>query len=213
MTSAAVEELCCPTCASPLRARGVLDVFANGLECREGHRFLTWKRRALAEDSARAGDVAVPDSLDDLGIINHWLGVRSARSRLNEQLAEILARIHSIYSGNRHVQSENAFLMCPRCGGCLEESEPLGWKRGLVCSSGHSWYERGGRLMGTSPDGPVVLARELDDETLHTLVMRWLRGSAELESNLHPSIRAILGRFKASQSPSTPASDCPGGRL
>jgi hypothetical protein len=164
------------------------------LACPAGHRFFVMPEGPLAVETAKAASAQFPEleHLRPEQVAAFWLSDSVARSILNEQLAELLRVILEARSRSNSLH----FSYCPICGGGLSEYvQPDIWVRGLRCSQGHSWAERGGRLGCALGSTRFGLCAEPSESVVRQLVSCWLKGNPQLDTNLHRSVRQVLAAY------------------
>jgi hypothetical protein len=175
----------CPSCGDDLRPSNCVDPWTICLSCARGHRFFIMPQPPLSGDAVT--DTATVPSMSGLSpgaIANFWLSDPTARSLLNQQLAELLRA----FLESRCVVAESNFSFCPICGDALVEyDQPDIWVKGLRCQRSHSWALRGGRLYWP----PVELLAENSDAVVSRLIAGWLKNNY-LKPYLHESIRRVL---------------------
>ena len=184
-------ECYCPSCRGELSPSATVDPFAVCLSCPTGHRFFVMPEAPLALETAKASSSRFPEleHREPQQVATFWLSDPAARSILNEQLAELLRIILEASARSDSLR----FSYCPICGGALSEYEqPDIWVRGLRCSEGHAWAERGGRLGCVLAGIRVGLCAEPSEAVVRQLVSGWLNGNPHLDSNLHDSVRQVL---------------------
>jgi hypothetical protein len=186
----ASNELRCPACRGALATAPCADPLAKCLSCSAGHRFFL-APESQAADTARAPSLRFPhlDGQPPRTVAAFWLSDPSARSALNEQLAELLRAILE----DRRVAAAPEFSYCPLCGEALSEHEQSDvWMVSLRCPNAHDWDSRGGRLFGVVGGSRFTLHAEAPDSTIARLVAGWLGGNPHLEPQLNESVRQVL---------------------
>jgi hypothetical protein len=176
----------------------VLDIFASGHSCANGHRFLHYEREVLSVESERARllNSEVDSAAGDSRVIEYWLSNEYARSHLNGQLAGMLQNIYWSYdSGDRVKPTGNPFVYCPICRGPLHDFEQNDvWVQGKRCSNGHESFERGGKLNYAVNGENTHLVCEMSDVVLASLREGWLNDSV-YQPQLHAQIRRVLEHY------------------
>ena len=181
----------CPSCGRKLDRGHCADPWVICLVCQNGHRFFILPKAPNAADSAKAASLRLPEISDmsPQAIASFWLSEPTARSVLNEQLAELLRSILEA----RSACDEPVFAFCPICGANLADfDQPDIWVRGLRCTTGHNWFERGGSLFCVTSGERLELQAEENDATISQLIAGWLKPRPNFESNLHDSVRRVL---------------------
>ena len=181
----------CPSCGGELTCAETADPLAICLACPSDHRFFVMPEGPLAVETAKAASAHFPEleHQEPEQVAAFWLSDSVARSILNEQLAELLRVILEA----RSTSNSLPLSYCPICGGGLSEYEqPDIWVRGLRCSHGHSWAERGGRLGSVLGSTGFALRAEPSESVVRQLVSGWLKGNPHLDTNLHRSVRQVL---------------------
>jgi hypothetical protein len=181
----------CPSCGNYLAPGKCADPWAICLVCKHGHRFFILPEPPLAVHSTTAASLNFPEinNRPPEVIASFWLSEPTARSALNEQLAQLLRAILEA----RHVLDEPCFSFCPICGETLAEYDQRdNWVQGLCCTGGHPWALRGGRLFSVIGGIHLELHAEAPDPVISQLIAGWLKGSPDFESTLHESIRRVL---------------------
>jgi hypothetical protein len=145
----------------------------------------------LAVETAKAAFAHFPEleHQDSDQVAAFWLSDPSARNILNEQLAELLRVILECRSASGSLP----FSYCPICGAALSEyKQPDIWVRGLRCSQGHTWAERGNRLGCVLGNTRFDLRAEPSEPVVRQLVSGWLKGNPYIDSNLHRTVHQVL---------------------
>jgi hypothetical protein len=129
------------------------------------------------------------EGLSEETVAEYWLSDEHARGHLNDQLAELLRVLLERRLDRPHAQ----FSFCPTCGGALKDCQQDDvWVKGLACSTGHTWAERGGHLGGRIGQQYLVLHSEPSAETVVSLAQAWLKGNPLLDVQLHKSLQPVL---------------------
>jgi hypothetical protein len=185
----------CPTCAGALVCDKTADPFATCLCCPASHRFFVMPKSSNCIETAKAGSAHFPEL--EHGSINQiaafWLTEPTARIILTEQLAKLLRVILE-----DRFASDKAFPFthCLVCGKRLYNLEvPDDWMMGLRCPDGHTWWSRGDTIGGIVDGTEYTLCAELSEFEARQLVSAWLGRNADLDSNLHQSVRQVLEHF------------------
>ncbi len=190
------QPITCPHCKTRLQERPRLDRFSHGIVCENGHRFFLKTKTVLAANSIVRNKFILPTTLKEpLAITQYWLTDENARSHLNDQLAEILVRIHEIETRGVNIPDRPSFHYCPFCQQSLSDrGSEDGWVIDLYCSNNHRWGSRGGSLRGIFNNERVELSTEMTDTVLETMIDAWLDNPRQA-TNLHSSVEHVLRGF------------------
>lgn len=192
--------LYCPTCKSKLKRKRLIDIFSQGLICKNNHHFFIELKEPSLTESAKCPFIKGPifKKAEDVKLIKSWLTNFTYRSKLNGQLAVMIRRIYEIYTANLHIPNEcDVFKYCPLCAKSLKEFEQRDiWVQGLRCNEGHKFFDRLGSLRFQYQGEDLILETEMSDEILHTLLKSWLKRDKVLETQLHRQIKSILINYK-----------------
>lgn len=187
----------CPACRSELREHVLLDPRLKGYACGGGHFFYSTLKEQFGGIPRAAGVRPLPGGSSDVQVLKFWLTDPHARERLPNQLALVCRRLVEIAEHGRHVAKvENPFAFCPSCGDALSrfDSDDV-YSRGLRCTNGHEFWERGGTVDYTERGARANLSAELDDDYMPALIEYWLDDSAWVRPYVHPQLRDVLKRF------------------
>jgi rubredoxin len=181
----------CPECAGKLSLSESVDPNAYCLSCASGHRFFLSKHSNLSHASENASSLQlshlIGKSTDE--VAHFWLSDAKARVYLNDQLAELL----SAFLENRCISTEFHARYCPKCGQSISSYEQSDiWVRGLSCTNGHTWGERGGQIGTTNGGEQISFRSELSKKVILSLATGWLKQNPYLDPQLHESIRPVL---------------------
>ncbi|MBI1882929.1 MAG: hypothetical protein HYS08_01820 [Chlamydiae bacterium] len=188
----------CPTCRLELRRIFLMDPFLQGLICEKQHRFFVELKAPLSVETAKSSLIEAPPNKNrnDLEIIKRWLGQIQYRSKLNNQLATILRRIHDISVEGLHISYDySIFQYCPICADGLRNFDhENSWTQGLRCSRGHEYGARNG-IGFILEKQHIQLQEEMEDKMLFSLIDGWLRKDTLVKEQLHQEIELVLSNF------------------
>jgi hypothetical protein len=183
----------CPICGTKLRIVESIDPWCCRLSCAKEHMLFCTRKESLNSKSAKAEKAPPMESSDRHAVIRTWLRMPEYRRLLNSQLAMILRRIEeeSVYA---YDDFESDFKFCPFCGAGLQEFDNHDvWTRGLNCSNGHGFAERGYALGFVREGKGHQIHAEVGSKVLRPLMESWLKHQEKMmREQMHPSIREVF---------------------
>ena len=181
-----------------MRRTHCADPFSMSLACQGGHRLFLMPQGPSATESARAATANYPEleNLDTAQVAEFWLADPTARTLLNQQLAELL---RGILEGH-FPPAPLTLAFCPICATKLVPSGGGdGWTQGLRCSRDHRWEHRGSQITYVRGTRAFTLITEPSEGVAHQLASGWLEGNPAMDTNLHLSVRRVLEHYASSQ--------------
>lgn len=192
-----LNSLKCPSCKADLNKHEIIDIFELGLSCKNNHRFYVEIRIPLSTNTENCAVIEWPLANDnELVVIQSWLTDFNLRSKLNNQLANIIRRILEIKSKKINIENNyEVFKYCIFCSNELSEFQQNDvWVKGLECIKHHRFLVRNG--LGFQVNGySLKLQDDMSNSILVNLVEAWLRPNKFLEKQLHEQIKRILKDF------------------